>query len=103
VDEPSLRRELPARRLVEAERARIGMLHDAGPRQGRLDRLRAAFPDAGAVVFGHSHLPLHEESGGFQIFNPGSPTERRRAPTRSMGLANVEDGRIRFELVELGA
>ena len=30
------------------------------------------------MVFGHSHLPLHEQaSDGFQIFNPGSPTERR--------------------------
>jgi uncharacterized protein len=103
VDPPSLRRELPERRLVEAEGARIGMLHDAGPRRGRLDRLRAAFPEADAVVFGHSHLPLHEERDSFQIFNPGSPTERRRAPNRSMGLANVEHDRIRFELVDLGA
>ena len=103
VDEPSLRRELPERRLVEAEGARIGMLHDAGPRRGRLDRLRTAFPEADAVVFGHSHLPLHEEREGFQILNPGSPTERRRAPNRSMGLANVEHGMVRFELVDLGA
>jgi len=54
------------------------------------------------VVFGHSHLPLHEEADGFQIFNPGSPTERRRAPAHTMGIARVEGGRIAFELVELG-
>src|SRR3954466_13771129 len=84
VDEPTLRRELPERRVVEAAGARIAMVHDAGPRRGRVERLRAAFPDADAVVFGHSHMPLHDESGGFQIFNPGSPTERRRSPTRSM-------------------
>jgi uncharacterized protein len=36
--------------------------------------------------FGHSHLPLPEEEGGFQIFNPVSPAERRRSPRRSMGL-----------------
>jgi putative phosphoesterase len=101
VDEESLRRELPERRLVAAGAARIGMVHDAGPRKGRLERLRVAFPDADAVVFGHSHLPLHEESEGFQIFNPGSPTERRRAPTRSMGLARVDGPSIRFELIEL--
>ena len=41
------------------------------------------FPEADAVIFGHSHLPLHEAREGFQVFNPGSPTERRRArPTR---------------------
>jgi putative phosphoesterase len=102
VDEEALRRELPERRVVAAEGARIGMVHDAGPRRGRLERLRRAFPDADAVVFGHSHLPLHEESGGLQIFNPGSPTERRRAPARSMGMARVERGRLRFELISLG-
>ena len=56
------------------------MLHDAGPADGRLERMRRRFPDADAVVFGHSHLPLLEARDGFAIFNPGSPTERRRAP-----------------------
>lgn len=103
VDETGLRVRLPARRIVEAAGARIGMVHDAGQRQGRLARLRRAFPDCDAVVFGHSHLPLHEAAsdGAFQIFNPGSPTERRRAPTHTMGFATVVDGRPRFELVEL--
>jgi uncharacterized protein len=51
-------------------------------------------------VFGHSHLPLHEQSAdGFQIFNPGSPTERRQAPAHTMGIATIEDGRPRFELL----
>jgi uncharacterized protein len=101
VDDVELRRILPERRLVSAERARLGLVHNAGPRRRRLERQRRAFPDADAVVFGHSHLPLHEEAGGFQVFNPGSPTERRRAPTRSMGLARVEGRRVSFELIEL--
>jgi predicted phosphodiesterase len=77
------------------------MVHIPGDRTGRLERLRRAFPDADAVVFGHTHMPEHAERDGFQIFNPGSPTERRRAPTRTMGIATIEDGRIRFELVHL--
>jgi predicted phosphodiesterase len=65
--------------------------------------MRRTFPDAHAVVFGHSHLPLHETGeDGFQIFNPGSPTERRRAPRHTMGVAVAEGGRVRFELVDLG-
>jgi uncharacterized protein len=102
VDSAELRRLLPAERVVEAGGVRIGMVHDAGPRAGRLARLRRRFGErADAVVFGHSHLPLHEREGDFQIFNPGSPTERRRAPAHTMGLAHVTDGRLRFELVEL--
>ena len=80
------------------------MLHDAGPSAGRLGRMRDRFGDrADAVVFGHSHLPLHERADdGFQIFNPGSPTERRRSPSHTMGIARAEDGRVSFELIVLG-
>jgi predicted phosphodiesterase len=63
--------------------------------------MRMRFPDAHAVVFGHSHMPLHEQAGAFQIFNPGSPTERRRAPAHTMGLARVDAGEITFELITL--
>ena len=103
MDSAELRRLLPAERVVEAGGARIAMLHDAGPRAGRLYRLRRRFGDrADAVVFGHSHLPLHERSpDGFQIFNPGSPTERRRAPVHTMGIAYAENGALEFELIEL--
>ena len=101
VDTAELRRLLPAERIVRAEDARIAMVHDAGPRAGRLERLRRRFGDsADAVVFGHSHLPLHEQDAdGFQIFNPGSPTERRRAPAHTMGLAQVEGSSIEFRLI----
>ena len=106
VDDEQVRRLLPSARLVEAGDARIAMTHDAGPAGGRLQRLRARFADADAVVFGHSHVPLHErdEASGFQIFNPGSPTDRRRQPVHTMGLARVgDDGDLSFELVELGS
>jgi putative phosphoesterase len=103
VDDAELRSRLPAERLFEAAGVVVGLIHDAGPGRGRLARMRRHFPEADAVVFGHSHMPLHERDGAFQIFNPGSPTERRRAPHRSMGVATVESGSVRFEHVELGA
>ncbi len=102
VDDAAVCARLPAERLVEAGGARIAMLHDSGPSAGRMARMRARFPDADAVVFGHSHLPLHEQDDdGLQLFNPGSPTERRRAPHHTMGLARVQDGTLTFELVAL--
>ncbi len=96
VDEPALRERLPERTEIELEGVRIGLVHDAGPRRGRPARLRRWFPAADAVLFGHSHLPLHESDADFQIFNPGSPTERRRAPAHTMGLAEIDRGEIRF-------
>jgi uncharacterized protein len=101
VDSPELRHDLPETLSLDLGEAVLGVIHDAGPSKGRLERLRARFPDADAVVFGHSHMPLHEQRGGFQIFNPGSPTERRRAPHRSMGEATVEGGRIEFHHLPL--
>jgi putative phosphoesterase len=101
VDSAELQARLPLTRIVQVEGARIAMVHDGGPADGRLERLRRRFPDADAAVFGHSHLPLHEERGGFAIFNPGSPTERRRAPRHTMGMATVTDRRVTFELVDL--
>jgi putative phosphoesterase len=101
VDAEDLREELPEELTVDADGARIAMVHDAGPSRRRLERMRRRFPDADAVVFGHSHIPLHDGADGFQIFNPGSPTERRRQPRHTMGIATAEAGRVSFELLTL--
>jgi len=102
VDSAELRELLPRRRCLVVERIRIGLVHDAGPRSGRLERLRDRFPATDVVFFGHSHMPLHERASDFEIFNPGSPTERRRAPARSMGIAEIHDGAIRLRHLTLG-
>ena len=102
-DDAEVRAALPAAASVEAGGSTIGLIHDAGPATRRIERLRRRFPEADAVVFGHSHIPLHEcAPDGFQIFNPGSPTERRRAPHHTMGIATVQGGRVTFELIALG-
>ncbi len=101
VDTAAIRAELPERVELDLAGARIGMVHIPGPATGRAKRLRAAFPSCDAVVFGHTHMPEHGAAGRFQIFNPGSPTERRRAPAHTMGFATIAGGEITFELVTL--
>jgi putative phosphoesterase len=102
VDDAEVRSALPATAIVEVGGAKIAIVHDAGAARRRLERLRSRFPEADAVVFGHSHSPLHERArDGFQIFNPGSPTERRRAARHTMGVAEVRAGRVKFKLVAL--
>jgi uncharacterized protein len=100
-DEPELRRLLPESRIVEVEQVRIGMLHVPGPRIGREARLAARFPGADAVVYGHTHVPQAERFGGVWILNPGSPTARRRAPSRSMLLLAVRERRLEPQLIDL--
>ena len=103
VDEAALRRRLPLDRIVDAAGSRIGMVHDAGPAAGRLERLRRRFPDCAAAVFGHSHIPLHQTDidSGFQILNPGSPTDRRRQPRHTMAIGQASDGMVTFGIVAL--
>ena len=79
---------------LELDGLPLAMVHDAGPARGRPARLRRRFPDAELVVFGHSHIPLDETEDGVRIFNPGSPTDRRRQPRGTMGLLRVEAGRL---------
>ncbi|WP_062437323.1 metallophosphoesterase family protein [Herbidospora daliensis] len=73
---------------------RVAMIHDSGPAKGRPARMRARFPDADLVVYGHSHIPLDDASGAVHIFNPGSPTDKRRQPHGTLGLLRVEQGRL---------
>jgi putative phosphoesterase len=73
---------------------RIVMIHDSGPAARRLPRLRARFPDADLVVFGHSHIPLDDAGENLRIFNPGSPTDRRRQPHGTLGVLQVADGAL---------
>jgi uncharacterized protein len=89
MDEPALQERLPPTRIVELEGARIGMVHIPGPE----------FPGCDAIVYGHTHSPRLERAGGVWLLNPGSPTERRRAPGHSMLLLRIEDGEIEPELV----
>lgn len=101
MDESAVRSALPLERVVEVEGARIGMVHIPGPAAGRASRLRARFAGCDAVAYGHTHVPEFVRDEGVWILNPGSPTERRRAPTRAMLILDVEAGEIEPSLVEL--
>jgi putative phosphoesterase len=73
---------------------RIAMIHDSGQAAGRTGRMRKLFPEADLVVFGHSHIPMDQTGDGVRIFNPGSPTDRRRQPHGTIGTLDIEDGRL---------
>jgi putative phosphoesterase len=102
-DEPPLQEHLPRELVVPVGAVvQVGMVHNGGPAAGRAARLAARFPGCAAVVYGHSHLPEVVQEGETWILNPGSPTERRRAPERSMIELRVEATRLLPRLVSLG-
>jgi putative phosphoesterase len=92
---------LPETLVVQIGELRIGMTHDPGPRSGREQRLAGRFPGCAAVVYGHTHLPQVARAGATWILNPGSPTERRRAPTHTMLVLGVSRDRLTPDLIHL--
>lgn len=101
MDEPALKQALPERRVVEVDDWPVGLVHVPGAKAGREERLVSWFSRCSAVVYGHTHIPRLERHGDVWILNPGSPTERRRAPARSMIVLEVEAERFEPRLLEL--
>lgn len=101
MDDAALRDRLPGTLVDDVGGRSIGMTHDAGPRTGREERLAARFPGCAAVVYGHTHEPQVARVGETWILNPGSPTERRRAPSHTMLVLEVADRTLRPELIQL--
>jgi len=80
----------------------VAMIHDSGPKTGRPLRMRRRFPTADLVIFGHSHIPMDLTADGVRIFNPGSPTDKRRQPYGTLGRLEITDGTlVAAEIIEL--
>jgi putative phosphoesterase len=93
---------LPESLELELGGARVAMVHDTGPRAGREGRVHRRFPGADLVVFGHSHIPWDGPGlDGQWLFNPGSATQRRSQPHRTVGVVHLDGGRVRTELVSV--
>ena len=87
---------------LELDGLAVAMVHDSGPADGRVPRMRRRFPGADVVVFGHSHIPMDRSEDGLRIFNPGSPTDKRRQPYGTLGELTITDGElVQATIVEL--
>lgn len=103
IEEEEVMRTLPIKREIVVGHCRIGIVHILGDAHTRERVARQEFPNARCVVFGHSHIPWNQEYNGLLLFNPGSATDRRRQPQRSIGLLHIDDETkdVRGEIVLL--
>jgi putative phosphoesterase len=93
---------LPERVAATVDGVRIAMVHDSGATKGRENRMRRWFPEADLVIFGHSHQPVDAEGADGQwLFNPGSATWKRRAPSHTAGVVTCDGGGFETEIVDL--
>jgi uncharacterized protein len=85
--------KLPQQRVVELGKFRIGLIHGWGSPHGLSEKVREKFAGEklDCIVFGHSHQAYDQVEDGVLMFNPGSPTDRRFAPKRTIGILHLED------------
>jgi putative phosphoesterase len=99
-DGEELIRRFGMKRTVEFGGVRIGIVHGhEGTGRTTPERALLAFRDdpQHLIVFGHSHIPLSERRGETLLFNPGSPTDKRRQPNYSFGLVMIHGGSLHAE------
>ncbi len=92
-------------RIVEIGGRRIGLTHGHLGRGSTADNARAVFENeqTDLIVFGHSHIPFlsgennQSDTLSRALFNPGSPTDKRRQARFSFGIVTLHNDRIDCE------
>lgn len=102
-DEPDIIARYGYRRILQLEGVRIGMIHgDAGKGKSTPERAWNSFAhgEVQVILFGHSHQPYDELREGVALFNPGSPTDKRREPLYSFGVMELHAGSWKLEHIK---
>jgi uncharacterized protein len=93
VDDEEIIGLFPDKRIVDVCGFKIGITHGHG--QGRTTEKRAISAFDGekvdCIIFGHSHIPIKKYEKEVLIFNPGSPTDKRRQKMYSFGVIYISD------------
>jgi putative phosphoesterase len=89
---------LPLTEVVEIGGLHAYLLHDIAD----LD-IDPAAAGMAAVITGHSHKPVAEIRDGVLFLNPGSAGPRRFRLPITVARLEIEDGRVRSEIVDLQA
>ncbi|OWR32804.1 YfcE family phosphodiesterase [Saccharibacillus sp. O23] len=104
-DGPAIAKRWGDRRIIEIGGRVIGLTHGHLGRKGTEANALAAFEedDVDMIVFGHSHVPLSRSvfrdryDRSVDLFNPGSPTDKRRQARYSYGVIALDGLLATFE------
>lgn len=86
--------DIPHDLIVTLEGVTIFMVHNK-------KEVPADLSGVDVVVFGHSHKYVQEEKGGILWLNPGSCGPRRFHQEITMIMAEMEDGNIQVEKIDI--
>lgn len=101
MDDHEVRSILPIKRIVTIKGRKFGIIHGWGAPLYMENRIAHEFTNVDCIVYGHTHFPNNSMSGDTLFFNPGSPTDKRFAPSNSVGIINVTDDGIIGEIIKL--
>lgn len=87
--------------IFELPNLRVGLTHGHGRGKTTEIRVMDTFKDepVDLIIYGHSHIPTKKKVGDLMLFNPGSPTDKRRQTYYSFGLLEFIDGEWQLEHV----
>ena len=100
MDPTDIKRRLPAKKVVELDPYRIGLIHGWGPSEGLEERICSEFQHVDAIVYGHSHRAANHLKDGVLLFNPGTATGFTYAGVHSIGILELGD-RVHGEVIDI--
>lgn len=106
MDGAELHDALPEQVILELAGYKVGLIHGWGAPADLPRRVYERFldpdrkPKVDLIVFGHSHEARIERHAGVLLLNPGSPTDRRFAPYRSLAILDLA-GEPKAEIIRL--
>lgn len=91
---------LPYKRIEEIDGKKIGIMHGKGPPYFVETFVLNEFHGVDAIIFGHSHAPLHTKKDNIVMFNPGS-FRKPYTPPGTAGIMEISNNEIMFRLLEV--
>jgi len=103
MDDSSVRKKFPVRKIFPAEEMMIGITHGSGSRHQVLRSVIDEFKGdkLDIVIFGHSHQPTVQTINKVLYFNPGSPNDLINAPYCSYGIIEIDKNKIIPRIVKV--
>jgi len=89
---------LPPKKIIQAGKFRIGILHGWGTASGLEERVYSEFEDVDIIIFGHSHRPTKYTKNGVLLFNPGTATGHTSSGQNTIGYLELDD-KINSEII----
>jgi uncharacterized protein len=96
VDGDEIKKLVPEKKIIKIEGKRIGIVHGDGIGKTTEKRALESFMEGEVdlIIFGHSHIPYSRFSKRTLLFNPGSPTAKRKLPYYSFGIITIKNDQI---------